>query len=91
MNIAWDVLKVFQPDLFKDITDWTLSEAKKRGEAKPDTVIFGKNSKYAIKKFFKEIYAVDEETQEALKATAYSEALKFFRAFNSSNLVQFLK
>ncbi|NHI93257.1 MAG: class II fructose-bisphosphate aldolase [Candidatus Lokiarchaeota archaeon] len=91
MNIAWDVLKVFQPELFKNITEWTLSEAKNRGETKPDAILFGNNSKYAIKKFFSEIYAVDEETQEALKANAYSEALKFFRAFSSTNLVKLLK
>ena len=91
MNIAWDVLKVFEPQLFKTITEWTLSEAKERGETKPDAIIFGKNSKYAIKQYFDKIYAIDEDTQEALKAIAYSEALKFFRAFNSKNLVKFLK
>jgi len=91
MNIAWDVLKVFQPDLFKKITDWTINEGRKRDNTNPDAIIFGKKSKFAIKQYFDEIYAVDEETQEALKANAYSEALKFFRAFNSKDLVKFLK
>ncbi len=91
MNIAWDVLKVFQPELFQKITDWTLKEGKKRDSKDPDAIIFGNKSKFAIKQFFNEIYAVDEDTQEGLSAIAYSEALKFLRAFNSHNLVKYLE
>ncbi|MHA1383930.1 MAG: class II fructose-bisphosphate aldolase [Candidatus Helarchaeota archaeon] len=88
MNIAWDVLKVFQPDLYKKIWDWVINYKKSE---KKLIQVFGKNSKYAIKEFFNEIYSVDEDTQEALKAIAYSEALKFLRAFNSKDTVKSLK
>ena len=37
----------------------------------------------AIKEFYKEIYAVDEETNKAIRAMAYAESLVFFRAFSS--------
>jgi len=88
MNIAWDVVKVFNPDLFKKIWDWVIDFKKSKDKL---IEVFGKNSKYAIKQYFNEIYAVDEDTQEALKAIAYSEALKFLRAFNSKDTVKALK
>jgi len=88
MLIAWDVLKVFQPDLYKKIWDWVINY-EKTDMKHPE--VFGKFSKYAIKQFFDEIYAVDEDTQEALKAIGYSEALKFLKAFNSKNTVNLLK
>jgi fructose-bisphosphate aldolase class II len=37
----------------------------------------------AIKEFFKQIYSVDEETNNAIRANAYAESLVFFRAFGS--------
>ncbi|MHA1144650.1 MAG: class II fructose-bisphosphate aldolase [Candidatus Helarchaeota archaeon] len=90
-NIAWDVLKVFEPDLFDKIKEWTISRGYDEGDTRPEGIIFGKNSKYAIKQFFDEIYDVDARTREALKAIAYSEALKFFKAFNSIDTVKFIK
>ncbi|MHC1590726.1 MAG: class II fructose-bisphosphate aldolase, partial [Candidatus Helarchaeales archaeon] len=91
MNIAWDVLKVYTPDLFDRIKEWTISTGRDKGDNRPEPIIFGKNSKYAIKQFFKEIYAVSEETREALRAIAYAEALKFFKAFDSINSVEYIK
>ncbi|NVM03731.1 MAG: class II fructose-bisphosphate aldolase [Candidatus Helarchaeota archaeon] len=88
MNIAWDVLKVFKPDLFKKIWDWVINYKQSKEKL---IQVFGKNSKYAIKQFFNEIYAVDDDTRESLKAISYSEALKFLRAFNSKNTVNHLK
>ena len=86
MNIVWDALKIYQPELYKDIWDWTLStykeESAKKG-LKTDEQIFGIYSKNAIKVFFDRIYAVDKETEHAIESAAYSEALKFFRAFSS--------
>ena len=80
-NIAWDVLRVFQPDLYKEIWDWTMSNYKKPG--KKDVEVFGKSSKYAVKEFFGRIYSVDKETERALEAAAFAEALKFIRAFSA--------
>ncbi len=88
MNIVWDVLKVFEPEFFSKMWDWVINFKKSKEKL---IEVFGKSSKYAIKQFFDEIYAVDDDTREALKAIAYSEALKFLRAFNSRNTVNHLK
>ncbi len=88
MLIAWDVLKVFQPDLYKKIWDWVINFKQSKEKL---IQVFGKNSKYAIKQYFDNINAVDEDTQEALKAIAYSEGLKFLKAFNSKDTVKHLK
>ena len=85
-NIAWDVLKVFQPDLYKEIWNWTMSNYKKPG--KKDVEVFGKSSKYAIKEFFGRIYSVDERTERALEAAAFAEALKFIRAFGAEGTAE---
>lgn len=90
MNIAWEILGVREPELFAKIKDWTISEGKKRGDTQPEAIIFGKNSKYAIKQFFKEIYSVSDLTKDHLRATTREEALKFFKAFNSMGLAKFL-
>ena len=37
----------------------------------------------AIKEFYKQIYAVDEATNSAIRAKAYAESLIFFRAFGA--------
>jgi len=80
-NIVWDVLKVFQPELFAQIWDWTIKNHAKPG--KKHAEVFGKSSKYAIKEFFGRIYSVDGATERALEAAAYAEALKLIRAFGA--------
>lgn len=88
MNISWDVLRAFKPKLYREIWNWVINY--KKSDKKPEQK-FGEDSKQAIKQFFNEIYEVDEDTQEALKSTAYVEALKFIRAFNSKNIVDYIK
>jgi len=60
MNLVWDVLKEEQPDLYQRIWDWTLTNYS--AEGKSDVEVFGKNGKFAIKEFFKELYSLGEGT-----------------------------
>ncbi|MEA3254834.1 MAG: class II fructose-bisphosphate aldolase [Candidatus Altiarchaeota archaeon] len=80
-NIVWDVLKVYEIDLYKKIRRWVLKTYA--GKGKSDDEIFGKNSKYAFKHFFKEMHSIDKKTVKAMEAQAYASALMFFKAFNS--------
>lgn len=81
-NLVWDILKVFEPDLYGRIRSWTLENYREKASDKKDDQIFGTYSKNAIKVFFDEIYDVDEDTRAAIEAQAYADALKFFRAFS---------
>ena len=60
------IFKVYQPDLHRDIYDWTIENYKPKNSGKADNEIFGKNVKYAIKEFYDRIHSVDEETVETL-------------------------
>ncbi len=91
MNIVWDVLKDKEPNLYKNLWNWTLETFKPKNPNMPEQQIFGKNSKYAIKQHFNEIYEIKPETIEAIKEKAYSEALKFLKAFNTQNSVAILQ
>lgn len=80
-NLVWDVLQVYEPELYNKIYKWTLKTYK--GKGKSDVEIFGKNSKYAFKQFFKEMHKIDKTTVAAMEAQAYASSLMFFSAFNS--------
>ena len=82
-DVAFGILKIYEPALYKDITDWTLEKFRPANPGKKDRQIFDGNCKMAIKEFYKEIYAVDEETSKAMQAMAYAESLVFFRAFGA--------
>ena len=82
-NLVLDVYKVHQPELYKDIYDWTLEEYRPRNPGKADNEIYGKNVKYAIGEFRQMIDAVDEETVATIEALSYGEARTFIRAFGS--------
>ena len=62
---------------------WTIEKYRAANPGKKDAQIFDGNCKFAIKEFFKEIYAVEEETEQAIQAIAYAESLVFFRAFGA--------
>ena len=63
--------------------DWTLEKYRPANPGKKDRQIFDGNCKMAIKEFYKEIYAVGEETNKAMQAMVYTESLVFFRAFGA--------
>jgi len=82
-DVAFSILKIYEPALYKDIMDWTLEKYRPENPNKKDKQIIDGNCKNAIKVFYKEIYGVDEETNKAMKAMAYAESLVFFRAFGA--------
>jgi fructose-bisphosphate aldolase class II len=82
-DVVFEILKVYEPALYKEIREWTLAKYRAANPGKKDSQIFDGNCKFAIKEFFKDLYAVDEDTENAIQAMAYAESLVFFRAFGS--------
>ena len=82
-DVVFEILKVYEPTLYKNIQDWTLEKYRPLNPGKKDKQVFDGNCKMAIREFFKEIYSVDEETNRAIRARAYAESLVFFRAFGA--------
>ncbi|MDO9549733.1 MAG: class II fructose-bisphosphate aldolase [Methanoregula sp.] len=82
-DVVFGILKVYEPALYKDIQEWTLGKYRPLNAGKSDKQIFDGNCKMAIKEFFKELYAVDSTTEDAIEAMAYAESLVFFKAFSS--------
>lgn len=90
-NMVWDILKVFEPDLYQDIRNWTLENYRTSAPEKSDNEIFGTYSKMAIKQFFDRIYAVNGETRKAIDAMAYAETLIFLKAFKAKGTAQIVR
>ncbi len=82
-DVVFTSLKVYEPALYKEIQEWTLAKYRPANPGKKDGQIFDSNCKFAIKEFFKDLYAVDEDTEKAIQAMAYAESLVFFKAFGS--------
>jgi fructose-bisphosphate aldolase class II len=82
-DVVFNTLKVYEPALYKAIHAWTLQKYVPLNPGKKEKQVFDGNCKFAIKEFFKEIYSVDSDTQDAIRAMAYAESLVFFRAFSS--------
>jgi fructose-bisphosphate aldolase class II len=82
-DVVFSTLKVYEPALYKNIREWTLEKYRPANQGKKDSQIFDGNCKFAIKEFFKEIYSVEEATEQAIRAMAYAESLVFFKAFSS--------
>jgi len=82
-DIVLNILKVYEPDLYKDIWNWTLDTYRQKNPGKKDAQIFDSNCKNAIKEFFEGIYSVGKETEKAIQSMTYAESLIFFKAFSS--------
>jgi fructose-bisphosphate aldolase, class II len=82
-DVVFSVFKIYEPELYKNIQEWTLEKYRPLNPGKKDRQIFDGNCKMAIKEFYKEIYSVDAATNQAIEAMAYAESLVFFRAFSS--------
>jgi fructose-bisphosphate aldolase, class II len=82
-DVVFSTFKVYEPELYRNIQEWTLEKYRPLNPGKKDRQIFDGNCKMAIKEFYKEIYAVDDATNRAIEAMAYAESLVFFRAFSS--------
>lgn len=79
MLLVWDLLQVYEPELYQRIHDWVINKYGKEGV--PEFQTFNKSSKYAIKEFFDDIEGVGEEAKEAIRARSYADALMIFEAF----------
>lgn len=90
-NMVWDIFKVFEPELYQDIRNWTLENYRTSAPEKSDNEIFGTYSKMAIKQFFDRIYAVNGETRKAIDAMAYAETLIFLKAFKAKGTAQIVR
>jgi fructose-bisphosphate aldolase class II len=75
---------VYQPELYKEMYDWTLENYGPKNPGEPDSVVFGKNVKYALKEYYDRIHGLDPETTSTIEAIAYAEARVFFKAFGST-------
>ncbi|MDP2798108.1 MAG: class II fructose-bisphosphate aldolase [Methanoregula sp.] len=82
-DVVFNTLKVYEPALYKAIHEWTLQKYVPLNPGKKEKQVFDGNCKFAIKEFFKEIYSVEEDTEQAIRAMAYAESLVFFKAFSS--------
>jgi len=90
-NLVLDMYKVYQPELYRDIYDWTLEEYGPKNPGKAPNEVFGKNVKYAIGQFRKRIEGVDDETIDAIEALSYGEALVFIKAFGSKGTASIVR
>lgn len=90
-DVVYSTFKVFEPELYKNIQEWTLEKYRPLNPGKRDRQIFDGNCKMAIKEFYKEIYAVDEATEKAIESMAYAESLVFFRAFSSGGSASLIR
>jgi len=82
-DVVFNTFKIYEPALYKEIQDWTLEKYRPLNPGKKDRQIFDGNCKMAIKEFYKQIYSVEEATEQAMVAMAYAESLLFFRAFGA--------
>lgn len=91
MNLVWDAFKLFEPELYSDIWNWTVENYKQKSPDKTDSEIFGKYSKFAIKEFFDRIYSVNDDTKRAIDAMAYAETLYFLKAFKAEGTASMVR
>ncbi len=94
-NIFFDVIRITEPELYSEMIQFTLDnfseKAKKEGCHSQEEII-GKYLKFCIGVkdannkfvFFDRIYSLKQETEIALEAKAYSEAILFFEAFKAA-------
>ncbi len=90
-NMVWDLFKVYEPELYSDIWNWTLDTYREQAKGKADNELFGKFCKFAIKQFYDRIYSVGEDTKMAIDALAYAETLVFLKAFNAGGSAQIVR
>lgn len=90
-NMVWDIFKVYEPELFRDIWNWTLETYRAQAPKKSENEMFGKYSKFAIKQFFGKIYSVQQDTKKAIESLAYAETLIFLKAFRAEGTAQIVR
>jgi len=81
-NIFYDVVRIFDSDLFDRMRDWTLETYRPRNPGKTDDAIFFKNCKMAFKPFMDRTRSLGKDTEKALEAWAYAESMLYLKAFD---------
>ena len=90
-NLVWDIIKVYKPELYKEMFNWTIENYKDKMPGKKDNEIVGKQGKYATKVFFDKLYSLEPEIIDAIEARAYADALMFFKAFKAKDSAKYLE
>jgi fructose-bisphosphate aldolase class II len=82
-NMVYDLLKVFNPELYAEIRGWTVDNFKKKLPGKSENEVFGKWAKKAIKQYFDQLNSQGKEFVRTCEAMAYAETLVWLKVFNS--------
>jgi len=82
-NIFYDVIKVYEPDLYDEMWKWTLSTYGPKNPGKPEEMVFGKNCKNAFKPFKGRMAKLGKDTELAMEAMAYAESNLYLKAFSA--------
>ena len=79
MLLVYDVIRIFEPELYKKIYKWVVEKYGKEGV--PEVEVFSKNCKFALKEFFHDIHNLSDEAKDAIRARAYADTLLHMKAF----------
>jgi fructose-bisphosphate aldolase class II len=90
-NIFYDVVKIYEPELYADMKEWVISSYKDKHPGKPDEVVWVKNAKRAFKPFIQRNWNLSKDTLGAMEAVAYSEANLFFRSFSAQGTASMVR
>ncbi|MCX8158120.1 MAG: class II fructose-bisphosphate aldolase [Candidatus Diapherotrites archaeon] len=85
-NLFYDVVKVYQPDLYKEIKEWVhqnYDEEAKKKNIKSEEEFLGKYIKNAFKPFFEKVNSLEKDTVKAIEDICYANSLLFFKAFSA--------
>ena len=90
-NIVIDTVKVYDPDFYKEIWDWTIATYGPKNQGKPEMLIFGKNVKNAFGHFYNRFKNLEFEAVDTIEAISYAEARTFFRAFGATGTASLVR
>jgi len=90
-NIVLDTVKVYDPELYREIHDWTLATYGPKNPGKPDKVVFGKNVKNCFGQFYTRFQNLEFEAVDTIEAFAYAEARTYFKAFGATGTASFVR
>ncbi len=90
-NIVLDTVKVYDPEFYKEIWDWTVKTYSPKNPGKPDKVVFGKNVKNCFGQFHTRFQNLKFEAVDTIEAFAYAEARTYFKAFSATGTAGFVR
>jgi len=88
-NIVFDVLKLFEPELYSDIYTWVIETYGKEGVSDEET--FGKYTIRELSLFHQRIGSVRPETLEAIDARIYADSLLFVEAMKTRGMASHVR